>query len=296
MFRVLDRLTIKKRLFLVIASILILISIMVLSIWIGFRAINHKNSIALLLEKEAVYLQAVARGLSEFIVTQGTPASVKLTEEAMGKFDETCNTLVSELGETDTAIAITEKVIPKWKKIKGAAESLLQIQRDALTDEAMIKFGRLSAEIDLLLKDTQSIAESVRKRADSDTGRILTAIAIIVVAIILAVSLLLISTYRSVSVPIKTLTEATQKIASGDLEVNIEVSSTDEIGILASAFNSMASEIKQSHEEQRMLYEKEQRKVHQMAVLQEAVSDTASDLALEPLLERQAFHAAILVK
>lgn len=101
---------------------------------------------------------------------------------------------------------------------------------------------------------------------------------------------------RSISRPIEALTEATQKITTGDLDVNVKISSKDEIGILSNTFNIMASDLKHSLDEQKRLFKEEQSKVYQMAILHEAVTAISSELALEPLLERLATHAAALVK
>jgi len=53
---------------------------------------------------------------------------------------------------------------------------------------------------------------------------------------------------RSISVPVKKLTETAQMIASGDLERHVEVKSKDEIGQLANSFNIMTSKLKESYE------------------------------------------------
>jgi methyl-accepting chemotaxis protein len=49
--------------------------------------------------------------------------------------------------------------------------------------------------------------------------------------------------------PIKALTQATEKIRKGNLDVKIKVGTTDEIGQLASSFNLMAEELKKSRGE-----------------------------------------------
>lgn len=48
--------------------------------------------------------------------------------------------------------------------------------------------------------------------------------------------------------PIRALDQATKKIATGDLNVQLEVKTRDEIGSLASAFNAMTVDLKQSHD------------------------------------------------
>ena len=101
---------------------------------------------------------------------------------------------------------------------------------------------------------------------------------------------------RSISRPLGEMAALSQKIAQGDLDVAIETKRSDEIGILSTAFNNMAVNLKSSQMEQRRLFEEEQKKVQEMAVLQEVIADMASDLALEPLLERLTHHASSLVK
>jgi len=53
---------------------------------------------------------------------------------------------------------------------------------------------------------------------------------------------------RSISVPVKKLTETAQAIASGDLKRHVEIKSKDEIGQLANSFNIMTSKLKKSYE------------------------------------------------
>ena len=118
----------------------------------------------------------------------------------------------------------------------------------------------------------------------------------VAVAAMLLMTYLFMAFFISVVPALKEITSAAEKVASGDLEVTVEVKSEDEIGILASAFNNMAINLKNSIKERKQLYEVEQRKVQEMAVLQEVISDISSDLALEPLLERLALHASSLLK
>lgn len=101
---------------------------------------------------------------------------------------------------------------------------------------------------------------------------------------------------RSISRPLGEMAALSQKIAQGDLDVAIETKRVDEIGVLAGAFNNMAVNLKNSQMEQRRLFEEEQKKVRQMAILHEAVAAIASQLSLEPLLEELSLLSALLVK
>ncbi|WP_199615419.1 sensor histidine kinase [Paenibacillus alkalitolerans] len=67
-----------------------------------------------------------------------------------------------------------------------------------------------------------------------------------VLGIVLALgSLLFLVSARHLVRPIRALTEATKRLAKGDFDYRVPVSTTDELGTLARSFNSMAGELKQ---------------------------------------------------
>jgi two-component system NtrC family sensor kinase len=55
--------------------------------------------------------------------------------------------------------------------------------------------------------------------------------------------------YRIVRRPVMKLVEGTQRIAQGDLDTRIDVTSKDELGLLASAFNGMTQDLHKAREE-----------------------------------------------
>ncbi|MCF6155851.1 MAG: HAMP domain-containing protein [Candidatus Brocadia sp.] len=57
---------------------------------------------------------------------------------------------------------------------------------------------------------------------------------------------------RSICAPIKTLKDATDRIAQGDLDYRIDVRSSDEIGTLGTAFNQMFGKLKEGPIENRV--------------------------------------------
>lgn len=64
----------------------------------------------------------------------------------------------------------------------------------------------------------------------------------------LALGLLAVFLIRSISIPIKRLTEGANYIAKGNLDIKIDVSTRDEIGQLAASFNEMASKLRRSYQ------------------------------------------------
>ncbi|VAX26497.1 Nitrogen regulation protein NtrY [hydrothermal vent metagenome] len=53
---------------------------------------------------------------------------------------------------------------------------------------------------------------------------------------------------KNITGPIQKLAEGTQAIAQGDLDVQIDVKTTDELGILVDSFNKMTTDLKNSHQ------------------------------------------------
>jgi serine phosphatase RsbU (regulator of sigma subunit) len=85
-----------------------------------------------------------------------------------------------------------------------------------------------------------ALVEEARKKAFSDT--VLYAIGVGAIFILLGTLLAILQGLR-ISKPIKMLAWRADQIARGDLETRVEVSSTDEIGLLGENFNYMADQL-----------------------------------------------------
>lgn len=103
------------------------------------------------------------------------------------------------------------------------------------------KFVALTDDlIDKETKEAQSLTEISQMRYKT---LIITFFAIGFLALSVSIAMAVILA-RGIIAPVKIMAEAAQKIASGDLDVNIEVKSNDEIGILANAFKTMIAGLK----------------------------------------------------
>ncbi len=82
------------------------------------------------------------------------------------------------------------------------------------------------------------------------------------IAVMLVVSAATIAfVYRIVRRPVTLLVAGTQRIAQGDLDTRIEVTTKDELGHLAEAFNRMTSDLRQAREEATLWSQKLEQKV-----------------------------------
>ncbi len=74
----------------------------------------------------------------------------------------------------------------------------------------------------------------------------------VIVLLLIALIIIFLATWfgfhlaRGITVPIQELATATTRIASGDLDIQLQTRSTDEIGTLVNAFNKMTADLRQS--------------------------------------------------
>jgi NtrC-family two-component system sensor histidine kinase KinB len=107
------------------------------------------------------------------------------------------------------------------------------------------RFDAVRAECDRLLRLNQ---EAMRRKAAAASAVarrfyfITLALAFVLMAIGVGIGL---SLSNSILKPVRQLTEATTKVAGGDLEAAVSVQSHDEIGALAEGFNRMAERIRE---------------------------------------------------
>ncbi len=89
---------------------------------------------------------------------------------------------------------------------------------------------------------------------------------------------------KNITTPIQSLAEATQAVAEGNLDVKVETSSRDEIGVLIKSFNRMTGDLKQSKSELEEAYsslresniEIEQRRAYMETVLENIATGVIS--------------------
>ncbi len=77
----------------------------------------------------------------------------------------------------------------------------------------------------------------------------------VIVLLLIALIIMFLATWfgfhlaRGITVPIQELVSATSRVASGDLDIQLETSSTDEIGSLVRAFNQMTGDLRHGRQE-----------------------------------------------
>ncbi len=78
----------------------------------------------------------------------------------------------------------------------------------------------------------------------TDTNRLILTIVTIFVILLISLLVIILVVARRITKPIKTITDITNKLAEGKLDVNLDVQSNDEIGVLAKSIKSLTVRLK----------------------------------------------------
>jgi methyl-accepting chemotaxis protein len=166
----------------------------------------------------------------------------KQIADSMVIYEKTLQTESSKKSFADLKANIAEYEPFKQKVISlslaNQEEEALKVLREAAPISA-----KINDEIQVLMdsKVKNGMAASV-KNAKTTESTILMMIAIIVSAMLIAIVLGLIIS-RMISNPVKRLVGAANQLADGDLDVEIDARTTDEVGKLSSAFKKMAENL-----------------------------------------------------
>lgn len=64
--------------------------------WVGNKSVMYKTAIAYLLKHQTSHLQGIFRGINEFIIDEGEPISIEMTNESLNGFSKIHNNLMGE--------------------------------------------------------------------------------------------------------------------------------------------------------------------------------------------------------
>ncbi|MBI5297404.1 MAG: GAF domain-containing protein [Chloroflexi bacterium] len=163
------------------------------------------------------------------------------------------------MAQLKTQIAATDLLEPAVKtELRTQADTylvafdaLVELDKEiAIHNEELIAAARA---VEPLAAKLQSLGEQLAvdstNEARANNTRTFT-ISIIVILVVMAISFVLaIALSRQITRPVTSLTNTAEQIASGNFEVQAEMTSADEIGTLAQAFNSMTSRLQQAFKE-----------------------------------------------
>lgn len=235
---------IKKSIIIVSAILISLFLLREIISWRGNSSVIIKTDNAYLFQAATKYLQGIFRGVNEFIIDEGEPLSVALINKNLKRFQETLYILKTELQDEELNKILIEKIEPEWQAVKIDVTDFLNIEYiSADNDEAMLKYGKLATEANILIKDVELLAQKTQEIAKATSQRTKTITVIVAIVIFTILALLLLHLYLAISSPINDLNKIAEGFENGDLSLIMNESGKDEFGILASHFNKAIAKL-----------------------------------------------------
>jgi signal transduction histidine kinase len=165
---------------------------------------------------------------------------------------------------TEDAQKLYDAFDRKWEKYVDLSFEFFMLSREKKTEESVVLLNgeaqdvylELSTNLSELVQLTKNQAFAAANRAEktfnatrqiAQTFLILTLVMSVIIAFTLA---------RFITVPVRQLSEAAEKVSKGDLEVQLNLSGKDEIGSLANSFDQMTISLKAAREKEREQTEK----------------------------------------
>lgn len=144
-----------------------------------------------------------------------------------------------------------DELKPKWEKYKSLAQKEVELVRAGQMEEAEeLVLTELAVAGDSLRESFESLihynSETAKERMEHNIGianRATTTMIIVIIFGIVVAIFLGIFISRSISRPINEMVDAADKLAIGDVEVNVEAKTKDEVGSLAQSFEKMIENI-----------------------------------------------------
>lgn len=205
------------------------------------------------------YVDAIQGGI---VITISAPISVNGKIEGLAAVDIAIEKLAKMVGEYEFGDSGYFTLLTKNNIVAAHKdeESLLKVINEiGLSDSIIESVNNNSQEVvEYTYKDEEllgnrvpidgtgwSILSSISKdEFMSNTNQLIKTITIVFAIILISLLLILAILIRRITKPIKKLTEITNKLALGELDVDIDVKSNDEIGELAASIKSLTSRLK----------------------------------------------------
>lgn len=189
--------------------------------------------------------------------------AISMNEQVMAQYekniDDTRDELKQRMEEYAASIIADEdrqlfvKVEKDWDEYLALSERVAELSRQLRTDEAIALIGGESKNVfDALSASLKSIVDynNMNAKLASDQGdqiydSTFIALIIIITAVVTIAVGLAIWLIRGITGPIRKLSEAADRLAVGDVKVNVETTSEDEIGLLMQSFGRMIASIRE---------------------------------------------------
>lgn len=223
---------------------LLLALLAVISAMAGDARVTEANRVARLFDQGATHLHQVLRGLNEIILTEGTPHAIRITQQAIGDFDQVIDDALQTLGERDEKWKSLRANLDAWQEIKQRFPPFFSENEVHLNDQGMmVEYGRLSFEVEKLLDNLSEIAQKAEMDAAAKAQRVKQNMIVIVVVCLLCIGVLFIYLYFGIAQPLHVLQKAVEYVTrpGGDLGERISTAAKSNIQGVPASYDSQGN-------------------------------------------------------
>ncbi|MEW5757689.1 MAG: hypothetical protein AB1810_15455 [Pseudomonadota bacterium] len=223
---------------------LLLALLAVLSALAGDAKLSEANRVARLFDQGATQLQQVLRGLNEIILTEGTPQSIRITQQAIGGFDNVIDEALQTLNERDAKWKSLRANLDVWRQIKERFPPFFSENEVHMNDQAMmIEYGRLSVDVETLLGSLSEIAQQAEVDAQAKALRVKQNLVVIMVVCLLGIGMLFAYLYFGIAQPLHVLKKAVEYVTrpGGDLGERIATAAKSDIQGMPARYDSQSN-------------------------------------------------------
>lgn len=206
------------------------------------------------------YSQKLEKSVSEYRLREyrhilaADSAEMNDMEQQAAEVTRNAETYIAEYQKIDNGTADDEafsEFQTNWRQYLSLSKKVLELSRQDRDAEAMAIMrgeakqsydGAVGAAQELVAFNAQQSDSATQNgiRVFSSTSKIMIITIVVVALIVVAVSLVI---TNGIIQPIKKLGASADKIAQGNLDVEIDISSKDEIGALSKSFETMTSNV-----------------------------------------------------
>lgn len=193
--------------------------------------------------------------LSRDIILAGEGERQDEAVAALGENRENFDDILSNAMKFIRAPEVVEalsQISGEYDEFRQIVDEAVALARNGAGDEAVQKLdsqaGQLASSIENRINDAMDVTLARGKEIAAQINTIRTVMTVFVLIFALAVILISLgvsgSIVKQIREPIQAMLDSARKISMGDLAVELEVSSKDEIGSLAAAFQEMVQHFK----------------------------------------------------
>lgn len=261
-FKIKKDLTIKGRLLLGFAIVTFLLTALGIFSIFSLRNINKSSSVIVENSLPSIdFAHTINTAQSDYRINQINHAvtedsqEMSTREKNMDDLDQEIRTNISlykELTVNDEDIQLINSVESKWNQYIDASKEMLALSRALKTNEAMeLSNGKLGAINDSLSETLLELVKFNRENAiiesenANNTYKTTFIILIITMGAAIASSIAIsLAITKGIVTPVNKLIEVADDLALGNVNVEIDASSNDEIGKLMAAFGRMIDNVR----------------------------------------------------